>query len=84
MLKFWELAPSPNNTKVRMALRFKEIDFSAIPVDPSDRAPVIEVSGQELTPVIEDRGIVLNNQYRVTFLMKTAEHSYELLDVTRV
>jgi glutathione S-transferase len=61
MLKFYELAPSPNNTKVRMALRFKGIEFEAIPVDPRDRTVVIEVSGQELTPVIADRGIVLND-----------------------
>jgi glutathione S-transferase len=61
VLKFYELAPSPNNTKVRMALRFKGIDFEAIPVDPFDRAPVIEVSGQELTPVIADRGVVIND-----------------------
>ncbi len=61
MLRFWELTPSPNNIKVRMALRFKGIDFEQIIVDPLDRAPVIEVSGQELTPVIEDRGIVLND-----------------------
>jgi glutathione S-transferase len=61
VLKFWELAPSPNNTKVRMALRFKGIEFETIVVDPFDRAPVAEVSGQELTPVIADRGIVLND-----------------------
>ena len=61
MLRFWELSPSPNNTKVRMALRCKQIDFEAIPVDPVNRQPVIEVSGQELTPVIEDAGIVLND-----------------------
>jgi len=61
MLRFRELAPSPNNTKVRMALRFKGIDFEAVPVDPFDRAPVLAVSGQELTPVIEDRGIVLHD-----------------------
>jgi len=61
MLTFWELSPSPNNTKVRMALRFKGIDFDPVPVDPFDRAPVVEVSGQELTPVIRDRGIVLND-----------------------
>jgi glutathione S-transferase len=60
MLKFWELSPSPNNTKVRMALRFKGIEFEAIPVNPRDRGGVVEASGQELTPVIEDRGIVLN------------------------
>jgi glutathione S-transferase len=61
MFKFWELAPSPNNTKVRMALRFKEIEFESIPVDPRDRSAVIAASGQELTPVIGDRGIVLND-----------------------
>ena len=61
MLDFWELAPSPNNTKIRMALRFKGIEFNAIPVDPRDRTGVIEASRQELTPVIADRGIVLND-----------------------
>ena len=59
MLKFWELAPSPNNTKVRMALRFKGIEFEVVPVDPINRQPLIDVSGQDGTPVIEDRGIVL-------------------------
>jgi glutathione S-transferase len=61
MLKFWELSPSPNNTKVRMALRYKGIEFEAVPVDPSDRSKLIEVTGQELTPSIEDKGIVLND-----------------------
>ena len=61
MLKFWELGPSPNNLKVRAALRFKGLDFEAIPVDPANREPVLRVSGQVLTPVIEDRGIVLND-----------------------
>ncbi|MDF1667552.1 MAG: glutathione S-transferase family protein [Planctomycetota bacterium] len=61
MLKFWELAPSPNSTKVRMALRFKNIDFEAIPVDPVDRDAVLKMSGQVLTPVIEDKGIILND-----------------------
>ena len=61
MLRFWELTPSPNNIKVRMALRFKDIPFEAVSVDPADRQRVIDASGQELTPVIEDRGIALND-----------------------
>jgi len=61
MLRFWELPPSPNNTKVRMALRFKGIDFETVLVNPRDRSGVLAASGQELTPVIEDRGIVLND-----------------------
>ncbi|HBP19000.1 MAG TPA: hypothetical protein DEA08_14590 [Planctomycetes bacterium] len=61
MLTFYELAPSPNNLKVHLALRFKGVPFEATQVDPADRASVLEVSGQELTPVIADKGIVLND-----------------------
>lgn len=61
MIEFWELAPSPNSTKVRMALRYKGLEFEARPVDPADRSSVIELSGQELTPVIRDRNTVLND-----------------------
>ena len=61
MLKLWELTPSPNNTKVRMALRFKGIDFEAVSVDPAERRPLLELTGQENTPTIQDRGIVLND-----------------------
>lgn len=59
MLKLFELGPSPNNTKVRMALGYKGIPFEVVPVDPRDRSTVRAVSGQDLTPVIEDRGVVL-------------------------
>ena len=37
MLKFYELAPSPNNLEIRMALRFKGIPFETIKVDFFDR-----------------------------------------------
>lgn len=55
------MAPSPNNIKVRLALRAKGIPFEAVPVDPRDRSRVREVSGQDLTPVVADKGIVLND-----------------------
>ncbi len=61
MLKLWELPPSPNNTKVRMALRFKDIAFEAVSVDPLDRQAILQTSGQEGTPVIEERGMVLSD-----------------------
>ncbi|MDH3591947.1 MAG: glutathione S-transferase family protein [Planctomycetota bacterium] len=59
MLKFHELGPSPNNVKVRLALRYKGIPFEAIPVDAVDRSSVRAVSGQDLTPVIEDRNVIV-------------------------
>lgn len=59
MLRFYELSPSPNNIKVRLALRLRGIPFQAVEVPFDDRAEVLRVSGQELTPVVADRGIVL-------------------------
>ena len=61
MIEFWELPPSPNSTKIRMALRFKGLDFEARSIDPEDRSPLVELSGQELTPVIRDGSMVLND-----------------------
>lgn len=61
MIELWELPPSPNSTKVRMALRFKGMDFEAHPIDPADRSELVELSGQELTPVIRDRDVILND-----------------------
>jgi len=61
MLKFYELAPSPNNMKVRMALRFKKIPFETIKVDFFDRQPIRDASGQDGTPVIVDKGIIIND-----------------------
>ena len=61
MLIFHELSPSLNSTKVRMALRFKGIEFEAREVDHESRAALVEVSGQELSPVIEHDGRVLND-----------------------
>ncbi len=61
MLKFYELTPSPNNMKVRMALKYKGIEFEQILVDYFDRQSLLEASGQDGSPIIQDKGIVLND-----------------------
>ena len=48
-----------NKSRVRGAVQIA--DFEAVPIDPRDRQNLVELSGQELAPVIEDRGIVLND-----------------------
>ena len=58
-LKVYDLAPSPNNMKVRIALNYKEIPFEKVAVSGDDRAEVIKVSGQPLTPVLVDGDKVL-------------------------
>jgi glutathione S-transferase len=52
-IRMYDLGPSPNSKKVRLALGFKGIDHELVSVDPADRASVVELSGQPLTPVLE-------------------------------
>lgn len=56
------LPPSPNNTKVMVALRYLGIEHEPILIDsraPEGRAQLIEATGQGLTPAIEHNGIKL-------------------------
>jgi len=51
-LRLYDLAPSPNNMKVRIALTYKNLPFERIPVNPQDRTEVLRVSGQPCAPVL--------------------------------
>ena len=51
-LVLYNLQPSPNSKKVRLALGFKGIAHETVQADPMDRTAVVKVSGQPLTPVI--------------------------------
>jgi glutathione S-transferase len=65
-VKLYDLAPSPNNIKARLALAYKEIPYERIPVDPANREPVIKVSGQPLTPVLLHGTSVVYDSYAIT------------------
>jgi glutathione S-transferase len=58
-IRLYNLKASPNNKKVRIALNFKGLPYESVAVDPKDRAPVVEVSGQPLTPVLVHRDTVV-------------------------
>ncbi len=58
-VKLYDLAPSPNNIKVRLALAYKKIPYERIPVDFAKREPLIQISGQPLAPVLVHGDIVL-------------------------
>lgn len=51
-VKLYDLAPSPNNIKVRLALAYKKIPYQRIPVDFEKREPLVKISGQPLAPVL--------------------------------
>jgi len=55
-LRLYDLHPSPNNMKARIALAYKGLAYETVPVDPEDRGPVLEVSGQPRTPVLVHDG----------------------------
>lgn len=52
-LRLFDLAPSPNNIKVRLALGYKGIAHERVSVDPADRSAILQATGQPLTPAIE-------------------------------
>lgn len=61
-LQVFLLPPSPNNTKVMVALAYKGIDHQSVVINPQaadGRDAVIEATGQSLTPAILHDGIKL-------------------------
>lgn len=48
-----------NNVKVRVALGYKGLQYEFRSIDPADRAEIVKISGQHLTPVLEHGDRVL-------------------------
>jgi glutathione S-transferase len=60
-LRVYRIPFSTNVERVALALAHKGVDVQWIDVDPADRTPVVEVSGQDLVPVLVDGGLVLSD-----------------------
>ena len=60
-LRVYRIPFSTNVERVALALAHKRIEVEWVDVDPVDRSPVIEVSGQELVPVLVDGERVLSD-----------------------
>lgn len=59
MLKLVRFPFSTNVDRVALALAHKGVDVESVWVSPDDRAPVRELSGQDLVPVLLDDGQVI-------------------------
>ena len=59
MIRLYEIPFSTNVERVTLALAHKGIAVEHVVVDPADRSPVRDVSGQELVPVLVDDGRVV-------------------------
>lgn len=64
---------STNVERVALALAHKGLRVESVEIDWDDRSPVIEVSGQELVPVIVDEGEVVSDS---TAILRHLEARY--------
>ena len=72
MLQLYRFPYSTNVDRVALALAHKGIDVESVWVDPADRAPVEEISGQGLVPVlVDDDGVVADSMTIVEHLEAT-------------
>ncbi len=66
MLRLYRIPFSTNVERVALALAHKGIEVEWVDVDPADRTPVREVSGQDLVPVlVEEDGSVTYDSTRI-------------------
>jgi glutathione S-transferase len=65
-VRVYRIPFSTNVERVALALAHKGVEVDWVDVDPADRAPVVDVSGQELVPVlVTDDGEVLADSPRI-------------------
>ena len=60
-LTLYRIPFSTNVERIALALAHKGVEVEYVDVDPDDRTPVIEISGQELVPVLVDGDLVLSD-----------------------
>jgi glutathione S-transferase len=65
MLRLYRFRYSTNVERVALALAYKGIEVESVEIDPADRAPVRELSGQDLVPVLVDGDAVVTDSSRI-------------------
>ena len=65
MLRLFRAPFSTNVERVALALAYKGLEVESVVISYEDRAPVVEVSGQELVPVLVDGDVVVPDSVRI-------------------
>ena len=65
MLRLYRFRYSTNVERVALALAYKGIDAESVEIDPADRSPVRELSGQDLVPVLVDGEEIVADSTRI-------------------
>jgi len=72
-MRLYRLHRSTNVERVALALAYKGVEVESVWVEPDDREPVEEVSGQPLVPVIEEDGEIV---FDSTAILRYLEEHY--------
>jgi glutathione S-transferase len=64
-VRLYRFPLSTNVERVALALAHKQLEVESFWVDPEDRTPVREASGQDLVPVLEDEGEIVADSTRI-------------------
>ena len=65
LIRLYRFPWSTNVERVGLVLAHKDLEVESVWIDPADRSPVVQLSGQELVPVIEDGGEVIADSTRI-------------------
>jgi glutathione S-transferase len=64
-MRLYRFPYSTNVERVLLALAHKGVEVESVEIDPADRSPVREVSGQDLVPVLVDGDRVITDSTRI-------------------
>ena len=65
MLRLYRFRYSTNVERVALALAYKGVEVESVEIDPADRSPVRELSGQDLVPVLVDGNAIVTDSVRI-------------------
>jgi glutathione S-transferase len=65
VLRLYRFRYSTNVERVALALAYKGLDVESVAIDPADRTPVRELSGQDLVPVLVDGDAIVADSTRI-------------------
>lgn len=64
-MRLYRFPYSTNVERVALALAYKGVEAESVAIDPADRSPLRELSGQELVPVLVDGEQVISDSTRI-------------------
>jgi glutathione S-transferase len=82
-VRLWQIPYSTNVERVALALAHKGLEAEPVVVDPQDRSPIRELTGQELVPVLEHDGQLIVDSPRILAYLESSFPDPPLLPASR-